>query len=133
MNKRDFFDKQVEWVIERLPTKIAAVLHTVPLCVEDRPSKRRAKELELQSDDELCGLFVGTTLTHCYSETMPMPNMIFLFRKGIISLAQENSGESIYSENGLAELRIQIETTILHEIAHYHGMNERDVDVLGYA
>ncbi len=125
--KRDFFDKQVEWVLAQLPRTVLRLLDEVPLHVEDRPSRTLMQEINVEHSDELCGLFSGVAIDEKYERNPTLPNCIIIFRRGIFALAYDQEGH--FSRN---ELRNQIRITILHELAHFHGMDEDEIDALGY-
>ncbi|MDR2441155.1 MAG: metallopeptidase family protein [Planctomycetaceae bacterium] len=126
-SERKYFDKQVVWVLERLPKKVRQLLEEIPLHVEDRPSHRMIREMEVESDEELCGCFVGVALGEKYERNPQVPNMVILFRQGIYAQAVNEQG--ILSQE---ELRRQIRITILHELGHFHGLDETELDQLGY-
>ena len=127
MKKRDYFDKQVEWVLNRLPQKILRLLDEVPLHVEDRPSRRVMREMNIRYDDDLCGLFSGVAIDEKYERNQSTPNAVTIYRKGILSLAYDQQGDF-----DRTELREQIRITILHELAHFHGMDEDEIAEIGY-
>ncbi|MDR3233965.1 MAG: metallopeptidase family protein [Planctomycetaceae bacterium] len=127
MTKRDYFDKQVEWVLAALPRKVLKMLEEVPLHVEDRPSKQLMKTLQIEYDDELCGYFSGIPLDRKQEMNARLPNSVTIFRKGIVAESLDESGKVHRNE-----LRRQIRITILHELAHYHGIGEEELEMLGY-
>ena len=133
---RDIFDRQVEWVLTRLPRPILRVLGEVPLHVEDRPSKQLMRELKIGDAEELCGYFCGVPYTEGgrYFETnvyiapgIQMSNSITIFRRGIVAESRDEWGKV-----SRKSLRQQIRITILHELAHLHGMSEEEITAIGY-
>jgi predicted Zn-dependent protease with MMP-like domain len=50
-----------------------------------------------------------------------MPDVIYLYQKHIESVSRSEK-----------ELIQQVRTTVLHEIGHHFGMDEEDLDKLGY-
>ena len=133
--KRNKFDEQVEWVLARLPKNVLRLLHEVPLHVEDQPAKRLMRELKIEEPDELCGYFSGVPYTEgrhfgavSFSSTgEPVSNSITIFRQGIIAIARDEWGKVKRSS-----LREQIRITILHELAHLHGMDDNEIAEIGY-
>jgi len=127
--KRDYFDEQVAWVLERLPKNVLRILLEVPLHVEDQPSKHLCQELELDDPEELCGCFTGVAYGEgsALSTNVSLPNSITIFRRGIIAESRDENGKIRRSS-----LRHQIRVTILHELAHLHGMDEEEIGCLGY-
>ncbi len=123
---REFFDKQVEWVLKRLPEKVTRLLEEVPLCVEDKPSAKFLREMDFDDPEGVCGCFVGRSIDK-KSYGAIHPDQIVIYRLGIYDLATDESG---YVDR--KELREQIRITIIHELGHYHGMNEDEVREWGY-
>jgi len=134
-NNRDNFDKQVEWVLEQLPQNVLRILKEVPLHVEDQPSKRLMQELKIHDPEELCGYFSGVPCSavsvfgaHVYHATdVPLPSSVTIFRRGIVAESRDEWGK-VNRRN----LRQQIRITILHELAHLHGMDEEEIAEMGY-
>ena len=128
-DNRNYFDGQVEWVLARLPQKVLRILREVPLHVEDQPSKRLMQELEIADAEELCGYFSGVPYGegNVFAVEVQMPNSVTIFRRGIIAEARDEQGKVSRSN-----LRQQIRITILHELAHLHGMEEDEITQIGY-
>jgi len=126
---RDYFDQQVEWVLDQLPENILRILSETPLHVEDQPSEKLLQELGITDTEELCGCFSGTPYTESsvLSVGVSMPNIVTIFRRGIIAASRDDSGKVHRSQ-----LRRQIRITILHELAHLHGMTEEEITESGY-
>ena len=125
--KRAYFDRQVDWVIERLPKRVLRMLEDIPLHVEDRPSKRQMRELSIEHPNDLCGCFVGVVKGDRHSYQAKTPNFIAIFRGGVFENSVDDEG---YVDR--QKLREQIRVTILHELAHYVGFDEDELDELGY-
>jgi predicted Zn-dependent protease with MMP-like domain len=128
-NKRDDFDRQVERVLARLPQHVLRLLNEVPLHVEDKPPKRLMQELRMEDGEELCGFFSGVPFgeRNVFDSAVPLPSSITIFRRGIIAEARAEFGKV-----SVSELRRQIRITILHELAHLHGMDENEITEIGY-
>ena len=132
-NNRDYFDRQVEWVLDRLPQKVLRILEEVPLHVEDQPSEQLMRELNVADAEELCGYFCGvpysanTFLSMYFGLDTHMPNCITIFRQGIAAASRDDGGNVCRKS-----LRRQIRITILHELAHLHGMDEEEITDIGY-
>jgi predicted Zn-dependent protease with MMP-like domain len=151
---RDHFDSLLEDAIESLPRGVRALLDEVTVVALDRPTAemveqlRREGTLEPGSDGrDLCGLHTGTAITQrsVESEGGRLPDQVHLFREGIVSLAlstEEEEGDWREWERAVAEGRSgemdedvyeEIRITLLHEIGHHFGLDEADLDELGYA
>jgi len=127
-HERERFDALLEEVLETLPDEILDRLETVPLIVEDYPNPVLLREMGLPEDEPLCGLHSGFMMTersveHAYS----LPEEIHLYRRGIIELAggwdQPEADDEVYAE---------IHITLLHELGHHFGLDEDDLERLGY-
>ena len=135
--ERDRFDALLEAVLEALPARVTALLDEAPLIVDDVPSRALRQELGLSAEDELlCGLHSGTPLTERSVEHGEgLPEMIHLFRAGIIEHAggwspwQDEAGRWWGGEEAI---RREIRVTLLHEIGHHFGLEEDDLEELGY-
>jgi predicted Zn-dependent protease with MMP-like domain len=130
---RKRFDALLERELESLPDHVLAVLDEVPLHVMDEPDRLILKDLGVEPDDmddaveELCGLHTGFMLTERAIELdAVLPTEIHLFRRGIALMA---GGWNADDETVAEQIRI----TLLHEIGHHFGLEEDDLDELGYA
>ena len=130
-NNRDYFDRQIEWVLKRLPQSVLRILETVPLHVEDQPSEQLMQELSISDAEELCGCFNGVPFAGLpnifFLTDVPMPSSVTIFRRGIVAGSRDEWGKL-----HRRELRRQIRITILHELAHLHGMDEEEISDIGY-
>lgn len=125
--ERKRFDDLLERVLERLPPRVHALLDEAPLIVDDDADPELLRELGMDPAREgLCGLHSGTPLTERSVMDYDGPETIHLFREGIVLQAGGwDEGEAAVEE----EIRI----TLLHEVGHHFGLEEDDLDALGYA
>ena len=98
------FDTHVRRALDALPPKIAAALENVAVVVEE----------ENPEDPDLFGLFEVDEF---------MPARIAIYRRPL----EEDFGDDP------ARLEEEIRVTVLHEVAHYFGIDEDRLDDLGYA
>ena len=125
---RAYFDQQLESVLAQMPDRVHELLEEVTMYVEDHPSPEVLRRTGVRRRHNLCGLYTGIPLTLKQIEASGvLSDAIYLYREGILSLAGNDSGEIREDE-----LRRQIRITILHELGHYHGLNERELRELGY-
>ncbi len=110
-------------MLERLPKEFRNRLHNVEIVIEKKPQKSRLKAMRLDPQRSvLYGLYEGTPLSKRSALHPPLlPDKITLFSEPLTNDFQDP-----------AELRNQIRITILHEIAHYFGMDEAKIEKLGY-
>jgi predicted Zn-dependent protease with MMP-like domain len=119
----DQIRKEVAAVLDRLPRRFRTQLRNVEFVVEERPSAEllRAEGLDPRSDT-LYGIYQGIPLPDRSSLDPPLlPDKITIFAAPLLEDFPEPE-----------ELREEIRITVLHEIAHYFGMDEEEVEDLGY-
>jgi predicted Zn-dependent protease with MMP-like domain len=76
----------------------------------------------LEDNELLLGLYVGHPLTERSVEMSGvLPDAIYIFQEDV-EMVSENEDDL------LREVRI----TVLHEIGHFFGMDEDDLDNIGY-
>ena len=115
--------KQVARVLDKLPKEFRAQLRNVEIVVETRPSKEllRAEGLDPRHDT-LYGIYQGTPLPERSALNPPLlPDKITIFAEPLLEDFPDPD-----------ELREEIRLTVLHEIAHYFGMDEDEIEKLGY-
>lgn len=97
------FDEQVRRALDSLPPEIAAHLENVAIVIEDANP----------DDPDLLGLFEADEF---------MPARIAIYRRPL----EEEFGDDP------GRLRQEIRVTVLHELAHYFGLDEDRLGELGY-
>jgi predicted Zn-dependent protease with MMP-like domain len=115
--------KEVGRVIDRLPRSFREQLRNVEFVVEQRPSIEllRAEGLDPRHDT-LYGIYQGVPLPDRSSLDPPLlPDKITIFAEPLLEDFPDPE-----------ELREEIRLTVLHEIAHYFGMDEEEIEDLGY-
>jgi predicted Zn-dependent protease with MMP-like domain len=116
------FDRIVEKAIERIPEEIRQYLDNVVISVRKRPSTRMIREIGPEAAGKLLGLYQGTPLIERSATSPPLfPDTIFLFQGTLEEMCST-----------VDELEEQIEITVVHEIAHFVGMDEERLAELGY-
>jgi len=151
---RQRFDDLLRDVIDELPANARRALEEISIVVDDRPDAGLTKDLVRdglaeESDDEaddVMGLHTGRALTErSVGDTGSLPTIIHLFREPIVRHALEYRGGTEPLPAGAPEPRWggqptddqevyeEIRITLLHEIGHHFGLDEDDLDELGYA
>ena len=122
------FDELLEDVLAALPEFVHELIERVPLHVEDYPSEEVMAKTGAEYRDQLCGLFTGIPLTDRSIEHSGMlPDVVTVYREGILEVSRDGAGR-VRTER----LREEIRITILHELAHFHGLDEDELAELGY-
>ena len=118
---RRTFDRLVAEAVASLPADFRAALEEMPVRVLDRPEPGLLREMGMAEDELLLGLHVGVPLTERSVEDAPLPSVIHLYVED-----HEDACDS------LEELREQVRVTLLHEVGHHFGLDEDDLERLGY-
>ena len=108
------FETLVVAELDALPDDMVDGLENVVFVIEDRPE---------DGSLDLLGLYDGVALTererYGFGE---MPDRIILFREPHLAACDD-----------LGELRDEIHVTLVHEIAHFYGIDDDRLHELGWA
>lgn len=108
------FETLVVDELDRLPDEMVDGLDNIIFVVEDRPE---------DGSLDILGLYDGVNLTergqYGFGE---LPDRIILFREPLLSVSAN-----------LDELKDQIHITLVHEIAHFYGIDDAQLHELGWA
>ena len=116
------FAEAVERALAELPEPFATFLEEVPVEIRDRPTPRQLKEAGVGRNDLLLGLYRGVPRTdRSVEHSGRMPDVIYIFQEDV-ELASEDEQDLVN----------QVRTTVLHEIGHHFGLDEDELDELGY-
>ena len=111
------FDGLVAAAYARIPSRFRRRLRNVALMVEPEPSAEQLVEAGAPPGGTLLGLYQGRPLTaRSVFESFPFPDRITIFQGPHERLARSP-----------AQLQRMVDDTVWHEIAHYFGMDERQV------
>jgi len=105
------FEALVERALDELPTDLRGLLATVAIVVEDEPP----------DDEWLYGLYEGTPVIEYAADQVPFPNKVTLYRS---PLEQDFPDPT--------ELAHEVRQTVIHELAHHAGFDDRRLRELGY-
>ena len=111
----DRIERVARETIDALPDEFAERLRSVPVLLEPRPSRQL---VETGFDPRAYGLFEGPEHGR---DDIPAPTRIVLYTSNLLA-----------NFNG-DELEEQVETTVIHEVGHYFGLDEDDMERLGLA
>ena len=118
---RKEFRRLVRRSLEELPPQVESVLENVALLVEDWPGDEVLEHAGVESRRELFGVYTGIPLPERDGGLPPLPDTIVLFQRPIEAVCT-------FHEDVVREITV----TLRHEIGHYLGMSEADLDRLGY-
>lgn len=111
------FEAVVREAMDGLPEWVGNALDNVEVLVVDEPDE------EQDPDGEgLLGLYTGLPLTERESNYAgELPDVIYIFRRPHLELGLPDD-----------ELRDEIARTLIHEIAHYFGIDDDHLDEIGW-
>jgi len=109
----DEFEKVVIDELDLLPDEMIDGLDNVVFVTEDRPE---------DGSLDLLGLYDGVALTergqYGFGE---LPDRIILYREPLLAISAD-----------LDELQTQVHITLVHEIAHFYGIDDEQLHELGW-
>jgi predicted Zn-dependent protease with MMP-like domain len=113
----DEFEAVVDDVLEDLPEWVQGALQNIEILVSDAPTRDMDPE-----GDGLLGLYIGIPLTERgANDGGNLPDVIHIFRLPHLSLGLDRQA-----------LRDEIRVTVMHEIAHYFGIDDDHLDEIGW-
>jgi predicted Zn-dependent protease with MMP-like domain len=113
----DEFDNLVQEAYGRIPSQFRNRMLNVAMLVEAEPSLAQLAEAGVGPGATLLGLYQGRPLTQrSVFENFAMPDRITIFQ-----------GPHERMARGKDHLKQMVEDTVWHEVAHYFGMDERQV------
>jgi predicted Zn-dependent protease with MMP-like domain len=108
------FEALVVDELDLLPDEMVDGLDNIVFVTEARPE---------DGSLDLLGLYDGTALTerdrYGFGE---LPDRIVLYREPLLAIAED-----------IEDLKDQIHVTLVHEIAHYYGIDDEQLHELGWA
>jgi predicted Zn-dependent protease with MMP-like domain len=117
---RDAFDRLVADALRSIPRRFRDAMANVVIVVEDEPSRALLHEMAIEPPDTLLGLYQGTPLTERqWDYGNRLPDRILLFQ-----------GPHERSARNEDDLVVAIGETLIHEIGHYFGMSEEQIEAI---
>jgi predicted Zn-dependent protease with MMP-like domain len=113
------FERIVRQAVDGLPAKFKDALENIDIVIEDFPDPDEMDDMGI--DEPLLGLYQGTPLTERGLGDSDLPDKISLY-KG------EFERMGIRGKELVEEIRI----TVLHEIGHYFGLEDDEMERMGY-
>jgi predicted Zn-dependent protease with MMP-like domain/Flp pilus assembly protein TadD len=117
----EVFNEAVRDALDNLPRSIREYIENVPVTVEDFPDVELVRRERVSP--QILGLFMGIPRTEA-AATMQVPDLdrVILYKRNLEKVCRDHD-----------ELIEQIQITVRHEIGHYLGLDENDLDRLGLA
>ena len=115
------FQRAVQEALDNLPRSVREYIAEVPILVEAFPSRELVRQERVSP--QILGIFIGVPRTQAaMTEQVPDLDRVILFKSNLEKICRDRD-----------ELIDQIQITVRHEIGHYLGLDEDDLDRLGLA
>ena len=122
MNRKRFA-RLVAEALETLPEEFRVQMANVEVVIANWPTPEDLEEAGLGPEDTLFGLYQGTPLPERGVEAPPLfPDKITIFQGPLEEWCESD-----------AQIREEVRTTVVHEIAHHFGIGEDRLTELGWA
>lgn len=117
------FERLVREALREVPEPFRSKLENVAVVVEEQPTPDLLASLGMSPTETLLGLYEGIPITERGDwYNLVIPDRITIFRRPILAICST-----------LREIREQVKLTVLHEIAHFYGIDDDELDRLGYS
>ena len=112
------FERHVAEALKTIPKRFRDAMQNIAIVVEDEPDPELLDEMEADEDDTLFGLYIGTPLTERqWAQGPVLPDRIILFQASHEREAEDED-----------DLIVSIAETLIHEIGHYFGLSEEEIE-----
>ena len=112
------FERLVAEAVHLIPRRFRREMKNLALVVEDEPSAELLEEMEIEPPDSLYGLYHGTPLPErTWGFGNNLPDRITIFQRPIEEDCDDHD-----------EMRKIIGETLIHEVGHYFGMSEEQIE-----
>jgi predicted Zn-dependent protease with MMP-like domain len=116
--QRKQFERRVAEALASIPRRFRDAMQNIAIVVEDEPSAAVLDEMEIEPPDTLLGLYQGTPLTErSWGHGNTLPDRVLIFQG---PHERESADED--------DLVVCIAETLIHEIGHYFGMSEEQIE-----
>jgi predicted Zn-dependent protease with MMP-like domain len=115
---RKQFEGLVAEALASIPRRFKKAMQNIAIVVEDEPSAELLEEMEIEPPDTLLGLYQGTPLTERgWGHGNALPDRVLIFQ-----------GPHERDADDEDDLVVAIGETLIHEIGHYFGMTEEQIE-----
>jgi predicted Zn-dependent protease with MMP-like domain len=115
---RPAFEHLVADALASIPRSFRDAMRNLAIVVEDEPPPDLLAELDIEPPDTLLGLYQGTPLTErSWDYGNALPDRILIFQGPHEREAEDED-----------ELIVAIGETLIHEIGHYFGLSEDEIE-----
>ena len=116
--QREKFEGLVADALASIPRRFREAMKNIAIVVEDEPSRQLLREMGIRPPGTLLGLYSGTPLTaRGWDYGNSLPDRILIFQ----GPHEREAGDE-------DDLVVAIGETLIHEIGHYFGMSEEQIE-----
>ncbi|HEY7290923.1 MAG TPA: metallopeptidase family protein [Vicinamibacterales bacterium] len=116
--ERKQFERHVAEALASIPRRFRDAMRNIAIVVEDEPDRELLREMDVEPPDTLLGLYQGTPLTERgWDHGNALPDRILIFQ-----------GPHERESDGEDDLVVAIAQTLIHEIGHYFGLSEEEIE-----
>lgn len=113
MNKKQF-EASVAQILDQLPARFRRHIDNVAFVVQDRADDEILELAGVDDSMDLYGFYTGIPLTERTADYgLVPPDVIYIFQRPIEAICENDD-----------QVREEIRKTVLHELAHYFGIDE---------
>ena len=117
---RERFQQLVLEAVTLIPRRFRREIKNLALVVEDEPDEALLDEMEIEPPDSLYGLYQGTPLPErSWDYGNNLPDRITIYQRPIEEDCEDED-----------EVRAVIGETLIHEVGHYFGMSEDEIEAI---
>ncbi len=111
----------IEEILDELPKDVSETLEQVTITIQDYPTREQLSRLRGHNRHSILGLYEGVPFPNqtFFSPTV-YPPAIILFKRNIERYA-----------HSYQRMKDEVQRTLLHEIGHHLGLNEKDLQRRG--
>jgi predicted Zn-dependent protease with MMP-like domain len=113
----DAFQEIVADALTTIPQRFRDALQNVAIVIEDEPSADLLRDMDIEPPDTLLGLYQGTPLTErSWDYGNRLPDRVVLYQREL----ERDAGDR-------DDLVVAVGETLIHEIGHYFGLSEEEI------
>lgn len=112
------FTQWIQEALAGLPAPFASLADEVSIVVEEEPSAEVLQEFELESEDDLLGLYHGVSIdeTSFFQPAGELPARVAIYRGPLLRLCRTKD-----------EVIHEVRDTVVHELGHHIGLGDEDM------
>jgi len=112
------FDAWIQEALAELPARFATLAEEVSIVVEEEPPFDVLQDLELESGDDLLGLYQGVPIDQSsfFQPAGELPARIAIYKGPILRLCRTKT-----------DVIHEVRDTVVHELGHHIGLDDEEM------